>query len=293
MPHVTRVDGRGTFALADVDPAADGAMTGEAARHRLGELTDELLELQALVQAAERHGVLILLQGMDAAGKDVTIQEALGAANPEAIRVKHFSEMTDDEALHDFTWRAHLAAPKRGEWVVFDRSYYEQLILPQVDEETATDEAAGSLEERFGDAVAFESILRHGGAIVIKLFLHVSPDEQERRLVERMEDDESAWKISAKDWVAHRSWDRYMAAWERTIRETATADAPWYVVPADDHEARNVAVAELLIERLRPHRDEWIRERIRIGDEKRGEALEEAPERVRTRLAGGQERASA
>lgn len=286
MANVTRVDGSGAFTLADVDPAEGGGGTGEngeTAERRLGDLTRELLELQGLVQAAERHGVLIVLQGMDAAGKDVTIQQALGLANPEAIRVKHFSTMTEEEALHDFTWRAHLAAPKRGEWVVFDRSYYEQLILPQVQDETSSDddgEPAG-VEERFGDVVAFESILRHGGTILIKIFLHVSAEEQERRLVERMEDDETAWKISAKDWVAHRNWDRYMAAWERTIQATATPEAPWMVVPADDEAARDLAVAELLVERLRPYRDEWTRERTRIGREKREEALQEAPERIR------------
>ena len=118
---------------------------------------------------------------------------------------------------------------------------------------------------------------------MVKLFLHVSVDEQERRLVERMNDDEMAWKISANDWVAHRSWDRYMAAWERTMRATATPDAPWLVVPADNEAARNVAVAELLLERLRPYRDEWTRERTRIGREKREEALQEAPDRVRER----------
>lgn len=280
MPQVKRVDGQDPFKLDEVDPADDGGHTGKAAERRLRDLTDELLELQGLAQAAERHAVLVLLQGMDAAGKDVTIQEALGMSNPEAIRVKHFSEMSEDEALHDFTWRAHLEAPKRGEWVVFDRSYYEQLILPQVDEE-ADEGGPASVEERFADAVAFETILRHGGTILIKVFLHVSPEEQERRLVERMENEETAWKISAKDWVAHRAWDRYMAAWERTIAATATPDEPWTVIAADNELARNVAVAELLVERLRPHRDEWTRERKRIGDEKREEALEEAPERIR------------
>ena len=284
MAHVTRVDGRSQFSLAEVDPADDHGLTEKAAEQRLGDLTRELLELQALVQAAERHGVLIILQGMDAAGKDVTIQQALGMANPEAIRVQHFSKMTEDEALHDFTWRAHLAAPKRGEWVVFDRSYYEQLILPQVEDEKGSDDAPpDDIEERFADAVAFEAILRHGGTIVVKLFLHVSADEQERRLVERMDDDETAWKISANDWVAHRSWDRYMAAWERTMRATATPDSPWLVVPADNEPARNVAVAELLLERLGPHRDEWTKERSRIGREKREEAMQEAPARIRER----------
>ena len=253
MASVTRVDGRDAFRLDDIDPAEDGGRTGEAAQHRLRDLTRELLELQAL-----------------------------GMANPEAIRVKHFSAMTEEEALHDFTWRAHMAAPKRGEWVVFDRSYYEQLIRPQVDGDADSDDVRpADVEERFADAVAFETILHHGGTILIKIFLHVSPGEQERRLVERMENDETAWKISANDWIARRSWDRYMAAWERTMAATGTPDAPWIVIAADDETARDVAVAELLVERLRPFREEWTHERTRIGREKREEALQEAPERIR------------
>jgi PPK2 family polyphosphate:nucleotide phosphotransferase len=277
MVEALVTDGTREIKLDSFDPAGDARVGDEDAERRLRELVPELLELQALVQAAEKHGVLVILQGMDAAGKDLTIQQALGMANPEAIRVKHFSEMTDDEALHDFFWRAHLATPARGEWVVFDRSYYEQIVQPIVDGEASAEET----EERWRDARDFERILRNGGTIVIKLFLHVSPEEQERRLVERMESDETAWKISASDWVDRRRWTDFMAAWEATMNATATPDVPWLVVPADSDAHRNLAAVQAIVERLRPYRSAWIEERDRTGRRKREEAEKEAPERVR------------
>lgn len=275
----TLVDGSRDVALADIDPADAGDLPEADAPRHLDELTSRLLELQGLAQASERNGVLIVLQGMDASGKDLTIQQALGASNPEAIRVKHFGGMTEEEELHDFLWRAHLVAPKRGEWVVFDRSYYEQLIEPQLEDDASDAE----IEERFRDVRDFERILRNGGTIVVKVFLHVSEDEQERRLEERMASDETAWKISARDWIARRRWDEYMRAWERTMNATAAPDAAWLVVPADRDWVRNVVVAQALVDRLEPYRPEWLAERDRIGDEKRAEAREEAPEDVRAR----------
>ncbi|HVM30102.1 MAG TPA: PPK2 family polyphosphate kinase [Candidatus Limnocylindrales bacterium] len=277
MSQAFVVDGSRSFDLDEVDPSGGESRSDEQAERRLEKLVPELLDLQALVQAAEKHAVLIILQGMDAAGKDLTIQQALGTANPEAIRVKHFSEMTEDEALHDFLWRAHNVTPARGEWVVFDRSYYEQVVEPIVDGETNEQETA----ERCRDIRDFERILHNAGTIVIKLFLHVSRDEQERRLVERMEQDETAWKISASDWEDHRRWDDFMKAWAATISATATPDAPWLIVPADRDAIRNLAAAEAVVERLRSYREEWAAERTRIGSEKRQEALKEAPEHVR------------
>ena len=270
MPYATIVDGSRRVGLDEIDPADDGGLTEKQAADRLAELAEELLELQELMHAAERHGVLVILQGMDAAGKDVTIREAFRTANPEAIRVRHFSTMTEEESLHDFVWRAHAQTPKRGEMVLFDRSYYEQAILPQVEGDASDEET----DERLDDIVGFERILRHGGTIVLKFLLHVSADEQEARLRDRMDNIETAWKISANDWTARRKWDDYMAAFERTINGTATPEAPWFLVPADHQWFHNLAVAEALVECLRPRRKAWIRERDRIGKEKRAEALE-------------------
>ena len=134
------------------------------------------------------------------------------------------------------------------------------------------------LRSRFEDVRAFESILRHGGIVVVKVFLHVSSQEQERRLRERMDDPAMTWKISANDWRARRSWDRYMDAYETTVNATATPEAPWAVIPADLQWFHNVAVAELLVERLSDYREAWLAARQRIGEEKHDEARQEMAE---------------
>ena len=288
MSYAHVVDGSTPFRLADVDPADHGDLREADATRRLESLTEDLRELQDLLFAAETEGVLVILQGMDAAGKDVTIRNVFAAASPEAIRVKHFTEMTEEERAHDFLWRAHQAVPKRGELVIFDRSYYEQLILPQVldeDDDSADDDpevAAAAdpavLRSRFEDVRAFESILRHGHIVVVKILLHVSAEEQERRLRERMDDPTTSWKISANDWRARRSWDRYMDAFEATVNATATPDAPWAVIPADLQWFHNFAVAELLVERLSDYREAWLAARKRIGEEKHDEARQEMAE---------------
>ena len=277
MALATAIDGTRDIRLADQDPADDGGLTEEGTRERFEALTEELRELQELMFAAETHGVLVILQGMDAAGKDVTIQNVFVAANAEAIRVKHFSAMTEEEEAHDFLWRAHAEMPKRGELVIFDRSYYEQLILPIIEDETD----AATTEERAHDVRAFETILGHANTLVVKVFLNVSEDEQKRRLVERMDRPETAWKISARDWIARRSWDRYMAAYETVMNATATPDAPWLVIPADRQWLHNLAVAEALIERLGSHRGGWIEARNERAKRKRGEALAETPDDVK------------
>ena len=285
MSYAHVVDGSTPFRLADVDPADHGDLREASADSRIESLTEELRELQDLLFAAETEGVLVILQGMDAAGKDVTIRNVFAAASPEAIRVKHFTEMTEEERAHDFLWRAHQAVPKRGELVIFDRSYYEQLILPQVmdeeddsaddDPEMAAPADPAVLRSRFEDVRAFESILRHGHIVVVKILLHVSAEEQERRLRERMDDHTKSWKISANDWRARRSWDRYMDAFEATVNATATPDAPWAVIPADLQWFHNLAVAELLVERLSDYREVWLAARKRIGEEKHADARKE------------------
>ena len=275
MRDVAIVDGRDPLELGTIDPAADGGLDERTATERLDAVAGQLRELQELLFAAETNGVLVVLQGMDASGKDVTIQNVFRAATPEAIRVSHFTEPTDDERKHDFLWRAHAAAPGKGEVVIFDRSYYEQAVLPQVGEEEGDD---ALVDQRHDDIVAFERLLQRAGVLVVKFFLSVSPDEQRRRLVDRMSARETAWKISARDWTARRKWDAYMAAYERTVTATATPDAPWYVVPADRQWFHNLAIAEILVERMLVHRDEWLEQRDERGREGRAEVAEEAPE---------------
>jgi PPK2 family polyphosphate:nucleotide phosphotransferase len=266
----TEVNGSQQVRLGDIDPAADGGLMEEEANRRLEALTGELRELQELVYAAGTHGLLIILQGMDAAGKDVTIADVFGAANPQSARVKEFKPPTPDEAQHDFLWRAHLAVPARGELVIFDRSYYEQVLTPRVDGSLSPD----ALRRRFGHINGFEQLLSNEGIIIVKLFLHVSNEEQERRLRERQDNVETAWKISADDWQKRESWAAYMQAYEVTINGCATEAVPWYVIPADHQWFHNLAVADTLVARLRPYRDAWIEARNRRGETERADAME-------------------
>lgn len=276
MDHATIIDGTRPVRLEGIDPAAHGELTEREAEQRLERLTEELRELQELMFAAESNGVLVILQGMDAAGKDVTIQHVFRSATAEAIRVKHFKSPTDLEEKHDIFWRAHAEVPAHGELVIFDRSYYEQLVEPQVEGEIDDDQ----LEALHEDVRAFERLLRNGGTILVKCFLHVSNEEQERRLVERMEKLEEAWKISANDWTSRDSWDDYMRAYDRTMNATGDRDAPWYVIPSDHQWFHNLVVAEILVERLRAHRDTWLEDRERLAREKQAEAREAAPQGV-------------
>jgi PPK2 family polyphosphate:nucleotide phosphotransferase len=271
---MTLIDGSRHVALAEIDTAEDGGLTEAAAEEQRRPLSDELRELQELMYAAESNGVLVILQGMDAAGKDVTIQNVFATATAEAIRVEHFSEMTEDEAKHHFTWRTHRVAPERGELVIFDRSYYEQAVLPQLED----DPEEAQLQQAYEDILAFERILEHGDTILVKFFLHVSNEEQERRLLDRMNNEETAWKISARDFTSRRKWDRYMAGYEATMNATATPEAPWHLVPADHQWFHNLAVAEALVERLWPYRDAWIAARKQRGEKERESVREEAPE---------------
>jgi len=270
----TIIDGSRHVSLDEVDPASDGGLTEDEASRRLERLTDELRELQELMFAAEANGVLVILQGMDAAGKDVTIQQVFRSATAEAIRVKHFKPMTELEEKHDIFWRAHAEVPMRGELVIFDRSYYEQLVMPQVEGEASERDTARLAE----DVLAFERILINAGTLIVKCFLHLGKDEQGRRLVERMENLEEAWKISARDWTARESWDRYMTAYEVTMNATGEPDAPWYVIPADRPWFHNLLIAETLVARLRGHRDHWLEARDRRAQKKQAEAREAAPD---------------
>ena len=268
MHNVIVVNGRRPLSIDATPTRIEAKLAEEAAASRLAVRQDELRALQELMFASEANGVLVVLQGMDAAGKDVIIQNVFATATAEAIRVEHLTAMTEMEEAHDFLWRAHAVCPARGELVIFDRSYYEQVINPIVYDDAPED----LIDERCEDIVAFERLLRRGGTVIVKVLLHVGFDEQEKRLHEREASEETAWKISANDWIGRTRWPRYMAAFERVVNGTATPESPWHVVPADDQALLNLAVAELLVAELSTYREDWIDERRRIGDEKRDEA---------------------
>ncbi|MDQ4045225.1 MAG: polyphosphate kinase 2 family protein [Chloroflexota bacterium] len=254
--------------LADIDSAATDGLTEQEADEQFHALQKELRELHDLMMAAETHALLLILQGMDAAGKDVTIENVAGALNPQAFRVKSFDKPTEEERKHHFLWRADIATPMVGEAVVFDRSYYEQAMPGELQGDLSGERRARRLKH----IMAFERILADEGIIVIKIFLHIGKETQEQRLEERQNDIEQAWKLSASDWKKHHQWDIHIEGYETILNGTATSDIPWHVVPADHRWYHNPAVARIVVERLRAHREQWEASRREIGEQNRKEA---------------------
>jgi PPK2 family polyphosphate:nucleotide phosphotransferase len=230
-------------------PFADSKVVGQA---RLDELVARLSVLHNRLLAEAERSLLLILQGMDAAGKDGTIRHVLTGVNPQGCRVVSFREPTVSELAHDYLWRVHAVCPARGELAIFNRSQYEDVVAVRV-RGLAPKRV---WERRFAHIRGFEQMLAEEGTAVVKVFLHVSPEAQRQRLQARLDDPEKRWKFRESDLDDRRRWDEYAAAYEQAIEETSTAWAPWYVVPADHHWARNLAVGELLVdvlERLDPH----------------------------------------
>jgi PPK2 family polyphosphate:nucleotide phosphotransferase len=191
---------------------------------------------------------------MDTSGKDGTIRKVLANMNPAGVHVWSFKVPTAEERAHDFIWRHHLHTPSLSLVAVFNRSYYEAVVVELVKEIASPEQ----VKNRYPLINAFELLLSQSGTMVAKFFLHISKATQEERLLARQHEVEKWWKLSLGDWQERQHWDAYMAAYEAAIAATATPYAPWYVVPADRKWYRNLAVAETLVETLRPHRDDWL-----------------------------------
>ncbi len=223
-------------------------------RRRSEQLGEELGDLQELLYAAGTEALLVVLQGMDTSGKDGTIRRVFRDMDPQGVRVAPFIAPTPLELKHDFLWRVHVAAPELGMVVIFNRSHYEAVLVERV--KGIVPEAVW--QPRYEQIRAFEHLLVDSRTIVLKFFLHISPGEQEKRLLAREQDVEKAWKLSIGDWVDRRHWDDFQAAYGDAISMTATDDAPWWVVPADRKWYRDLAVAQVLVDTLRPYRSQWL-----------------------------------
>ena len=240
--------------LSDHDPASTSGAPGDrmATEAVFAGLHEELGAFQDRLWAEAGRSLLVVLQAMDAGGKDGTIRHVFGGVNPMGTRVTSFKQPSAAESKHDFLWRVHQAAPAAGEIGIFNRSHYEDVLVVRVH---------GLVPEpvwraRFGLINSFEEMLRHGGTNVVKLFLHVSEKEQKRRLEERFAQPEKRWKLQPTDLAERRYWPQYQAAYEDVLSLTSTEPAPWYVVPSDHKWYRNWAVSRILIETLRamdPH----------------------------------------
>ncbi len=248
------------FRLKDVDPGDTGKYTDKdkkQAKEALEEGVEALAELQDMLYGQDRWSVLLIFQAMDAAGKDGTIKHVMSGVNPQGCQVSSFKGPTSMDLDHDYMWRCVKELPERGRIGIFNRSYYEETLAVRVHPEFLAGQKLPPRcvtkhiwEERFQDIRAFERYLHRNGTIVLKFFLHVSKDEQKRRFLERLDLPEKNWKFSATDAKSRAFWDDYMKAYEETIRETATKDSPWYVVPADNKWFTRVIVAAAVIDAL-------------------------------------------
>jgi PPK2 family polyphosphate:nucleotide phosphotransferase len=235
---------------ADDKPLRDnGNGNGKAAikeeeRVRTAEVTGEIAKLQEMLYAQRGHKVLLVLQGMDTSGKDGTITALFNRINPMGLRAVAFKQPTPVELAHDFLWRVHPHVPVPGEIAIFNRSHYEDVLITVVHGKIDDKEC----KRRYQHILDFERMLAETGTVIVKLFLHISKDEQRERLQERLEDPEKQWKFDPNDVVQRQKWDEYQQAYQRAIVATDTDHAPWYVIPANSKTHRNLLVATLLLE---------------------------------------------
>lgn len=234
--------------LSKIDPADSSFFEKgkKAAQKRLTKLTGELELLQEKFYAQGKHRLLIVLQGMDASGKDGVIRHVFEGVNPQGVTVTSFKVPTAEELAHDYLWRVHQKTPATGQIAIFNRSHYEDVLVVRV--KNLVDKQIWS--RRYDQINAFEKMLYEEGTIILKFFLHISKEEQKKRLQERLDDPSKHWKFNPGDLKDRALWPDYMAAYEDVLNKTSTPWAPWYVIPADRKWLRNLIIAEVLVQTL-------------------------------------------
>lgn len=241
----TRVD------LSERDPADFHGWTRNDAERATAERLANLVDLQDQLWAEGKHALLVVLQGIDASGKDGAIRHVMSAFNPQGCYVASFKVPTPEEAAHDFLWRVHKRVPGKGEIGVFNRSHYEEVLVVRVHELVPRAVWSG----RYKLIRDLEKLLIETGTTIVKFFLHIDRDEQRERLQERYENPRKRWKFSMGDLNERKLWDKYMGAYEDALSETSTTDSPWYVIPANRNWFRDLAISTILsdtIEGLKP-----------------------------------------
>jgi PPK2 family polyphosphate:nucleotide phosphotransferase len=253
-----RVEDGSHFRMKDFSTADTlGLKSKEHAKKTLEHGVARLAKLQEKLYAQDRWAILMILQGMDAAGKDSTINHVMSGVNPQGCQVNSFKTPSDEELQHDFLWRTSNCLPERGKIGIFNRSYYEEVLIVRVHPKLlARQRIPAQLvldniwKKRFDDLNAFERHLSGNGILVLKFFLHISKKEQKRRFLERLEDPDKNWKFSMSDALERQHWEKYMRAYEDMIQNTSTKHAPWYVVPADHKWFARLIVAEATIDAM-------------------------------------------
>jgi len=218
----------------------------KAAKHEIEYYAKRLRDLQYLLYAENKRSLLIVLQGLDASGKDGTIRHVLGYMNPQGCRVQAFKQPSSLEAAHDFLWRIHQAVPKKGEAVIFNRSHYEDVLVARVHNLVPKK----VWKARYQQINAFESFLTENNTKILKFFLHISPDEQLRRFKKRLDDPDRWWKISESDYSERRYWNDYQQAYQDVVSKCSTGQAPWFVIPSNHKWFRNLAISRIVVEVL-------------------------------------------
>jgi PPK2 family polyphosphate:nucleotide phosphotransferase len=239
--------------LADYDTTDSDDVTREEARSELASLVARIAELQARLYAEEARAVLVVLQGIDAAGKDSTVKHVFSGSNPQGVRVYSYKEPTPEEAAHDFLWRYHADVPALGMIHVFNRSHYEDVLVVRV-KELVEEERWRSRYDSIND---FERILARERCVVVKFFLHISKEAQLERFRERLEREDKHYKFSANDVRERRHWGAYQEAYEDAVNATSTPWAPWYIVPSDHKWYRNLVVARIVCATLEAMAPRW------------------------------------
>jgi PPK2 family polyphosphate:nucleotide phosphotransferase len=246
------------FRLKDYGPAdTNGVKSKRHAQTILDRRVGLLSHMQEKLYAQDRWALLVILQALDAAGKDGVIKHVMSGVNPQGCSVSAFKAPSNEELSHDYLWRSHKTVPERGKIGLFNRSYYEEVLVVRVHpEDLGAEKLPDRLltteiwDERFADISAFERYLTRNGVVIRKFFLHVSKKEQKKRLLERLEDPNKNWKFSMADVQERSFWKNYQQAYEEMIRRTATKHSPWYVVPADNKWFTRLVVASAIIETL-------------------------------------------
>jgi PPK2 family polyphosphate:nucleotide phosphotransferase len=236
-------------------------------KKKLAAYQDEIDELQQKMYAQDRYGLLVIFQAMDAAGKDGTIRHVMGGINPGGVEVQNFKRPSDEELDHDYLWRCMKVTPPRGRIGIFNRSYYEEVLVCKVHPSIVTEgqrlpqeatQKMGRLwEKRYQDISNFESYLTNNGIQVVKFFLHVSKEEQKQRFLERIDTPAKNWKFNLGDVKERAFWKDYMKAYEEAINQTATKDSPWYVIPADDKGDMRLLVSAAILAQLKELELAW------------------------------------
>ncbi|TMD74689.1 MAG: polyphosphate kinase 2 family protein [Chloroflexi bacterium] len=255
MQLAWKVEAGSKVKLQDYDPDYVDEHTDPAlARAELEIIGAELSELQELLAAAQHHSLLVVLQGMDASGKADTIFQVLSRVNPQGCEVHAFKAPTLRELAHDFLWRVHRVTPGRGVITIFNRSHYEDVLIVRV--HNMVPEKVWS--QYYAGINDFEDLLAQDDTILLKFYLHMSNEEQEKRLLARQVDKTDAWKLSTADWAERKYWDAYQEAYEDALSKCSTDEAPWYIVPANKKWYRNLLVARTLVDTLRPYKAQWL-----------------------------------